>query len=60
MVAEDRRLRLTGYELYRFGGTEFKDAALTDGKYSIGPTSKQVAINFFHQLLETHHIKAKS
>lgn len=60
MVAEDRRLRLTGYELYRFGGTEFKDAALTDGKYSIGPTSKQVAINFFHQLLEKHHIKAKS
>lgn len=23
VVAEDRRLRLTGYEVYRFGGTEF-------------------------------------
>ncbi len=23
MVAEDRRLRLTGYEVYRFGGAEF-------------------------------------
>jgi hypothetical protein len=24
MVAEDRRLRLAGYEVYRFGGQEFQ------------------------------------
>jgi hypothetical protein len=59
MVAEDRRLRLAGYELYRFGGAEFKDATLHAGKYTIGPMAKQVAINFFQQLFEKHHIKAK-
>lgn len=26
MVREDRRLRLAGYEVYRFGGAEFRDA----------------------------------
>jgi hypothetical protein len=26
MVAEDRRLRLGGYEVHRFGGEEFVDA----------------------------------
>lgn len=25
MVAEDRRLRLAGYEVYRFGGHELQD-----------------------------------
>lgn len=25
MVAEDRRIRLAGYEVYRFGGAELKD-----------------------------------
>jgi hypothetical protein len=25
MIAEDRRLRLSGYEAYRFGGSEFVD-----------------------------------
>lgn len=59
MVAEDRRLRLAGYELYRFGGAEFKDATLYARKYTIGPMAKQVAINFFQQLFEKHHIKAK-
>lgn len=59
MVAEDRRLRLAGYELYRFGGAEFKDATLTDGKYLIGSEAKEVAINFFRRLFEKHHIKAK-
>lgn len=59
MVAEDRRLRLAGYELYRFGATEFKDVTLSDGKYMIGPVAKQVAINFFQQLFERHHIKTK-
>lgn len=26
MVAEDRRIRLTGYEVYRFGGWELMQA----------------------------------
>jgi len=26
MVGEDRRLRLAGYEVYRFGGAEFVDS----------------------------------
>ncbi len=59
MVAEDRRLRLAGYELYRFGGAEFEDAILQDRKYTIGPASEQLAINFFQQLWEKHHIKPK-
>lgn len=29
MVSEDRRLRLAGYEVYRFGGAEFSQAAQT-------------------------------
>ncbi|HEY6874214.1 MAG TPA: hypothetical protein VI298_15930 [Geobacteraceae bacterium] len=59
MAAEDRRLRLMGYELYRFGGAEFKDAVLSDGKCTIGPVSKQVAIDFFQQLFEKHHVGTK-
>ena len=27
MVSEDRRLRLAGYEVYRFGGAEFSEDA---------------------------------
>jgi len=39
MVAEDRRLRLCGYEVYRFGGAElFKE------------TSKSMVEAFFDQL----------
>lgn len=59
MAAEDRRLRLMGYELYRFGGAEFKDAVLSDGKCTIGPVAKQVAIDFFQQLFDKHHVGAK-
>jgi hypothetical protein len=59
MVAEDRRLRLAGYELYRFGGAEFSDVTVMDGRYTIGPVAKQVAADFFQQLFEKHHIQAK-
>jgi hypothetical protein len=51
MVAEDRRLRLTGYEIYRFGGAEFVDTSVGGGKVSIGPISKAVAVSFFTALL---------
>jgi len=30
-----RLLRLIGYELYRFGGAEFRDANLVDDRYSL-------------------------
>lgn len=60
MATEDRRLRLAGYDLYRFGGAEFSDVTETNGKYSIGSTAKQVAVSFFQQLFEKYHIKAKS
>ncbi|MGW6898852.1 hypothetical protein ACWGF2_19930 [Streptomyces sp. NPDC054919] len=40
MVAEDRRLRLAGYEIYRFGGWELTE-----------PGGEQLQENFFTQLL---------
>ena len=44
MVAEDRRLRLSGYEIYRFGGAEFMDKG----------AASQKTIEFFEQLF-THY-----
>jgi very-short-patch-repair endonuclease len=46
MVAEDRRLRLAGYELYRFGGYEFCD----------GEKAKRTVENFFDDLFKLHSI----
>ena len=46
MVAEDRRLRLAGYELYRFGGYEFLD----------DENAKQTVKNFFDDLFKLHSI----
>src|SRR5690625_692534 len=42
MVAEDRRLRLAGYEVYRFGGKELVDR----------PAAKGMLRTFFLDLLE--------
>ena len=47
MVAEDRRIRLQGYEIYRFGGAELQDAE--QGKLTV--------INFFNALFQQHSIK---
>lgn len=41
MVAEDRRLRLTGYEVYRFGGAEL-----------VRPDAPKMLADFFDQLAE--------
>lgn len=41
MVAEDRRLRLTGYEVFRFGGHELN-----------GPRAGELVLTFFRQLFE--------
>jgi very-short-patch-repair endonuclease len=43
MVAEDRRLRLLGYELYRFGGLELQ-----------GDGGRQLVADFFEALFQRH------
>jgi len=43
MVSEDRRIRLLGYEIYRFGGSEF-----------IFPNAQQSIIAFFEELFRRH------
>lgn len=45
MVAEDRRLRLTGYEVFRFGGHELN-----------GPRASELVLSFFRQLFEQRGI----
>lgn len=52
MAAEDRRLRLSGYEIYRFGGGEFSDVDMTN--WEVGPKSQQVVESFFDKLLRKH------
>lgn len=54
MASEDRRLRLQGYEVYRFGGAEFSGVELVDGRATIGATSKQLIVDFFEKLFERH------
>jgi hypothetical protein len=44
MVAEDRRLRLRGYEVYRFGGDELRE----------GPHTEQLLATFFDDLAARH------
>jgi hypothetical protein len=51
---EDRRLRLLGYEVYRFGGSEFVD---TNPKTSsVGPRSEEAALDFFERLLKKYAV----
>lgn len=47
MVAEDRRIRLQGYEIYRFGGAELQDKQ----------RGKEIVIEFFNELFRQHAIK---
>ena len=54
MVAEDRRLRLMGYEVYRFGGFEFLDVDLDQRK--IGSKTQQCVADFFDRLLARHAV----
>lgn len=55
MVAEDRRLRLMGYEVYRFGGYEFMDVDL--GQRKVGPHAQQCVTEFFDRLLTRHGVR---
>jgi hypothetical protein len=56
MVKEDRRLRLDGYELYRFGAA-VTDTTLSDGKYLAGEGARRVVVEFFNQLWLRHGVK---
>ena len=44
MMAEDRDLRLKGYEVYRFGGAELTDT----------PAARQLIETFFDRLAERY------
>ncbi|MFZ6638545.1 hypothetical protein ACO0LL_02330 [Undibacterium sp. TC4M20W] len=57
MVEEDRRLRLQGYELYRFGGAEFPDVTKRNDRYDVGPRAKKLVIDFFECLFDRHKIR---
>lgn len=54
MVAEDRRLRLSGYEVYRFGGHEFPDVNIKT--WEVGEHATKVVSTFFDRLLTKHHV----
>lgn len=55
MVAEDRRLRLMGYEVYRFGGHEFLDVNLEQRR--VGQRAQQCVAEFFDRLLARHGVR---
>lgn len=57
MAGEDRRLRLQGYELYRFGGAEFSDTSKTNNRFVVGPNSRKVIIEFFELLFDRHKLR---
>lgn len=59
MAAEDRRLRLLGYEVYRFGGAEFSDTVESGLGWSVGPQSEALAIEFFESLLAKHPFRRR-
>lgn len=48
MVAEDRRLRLAGYEVYRFGGAELQPDDLD---------AEDRGRRFFTELFERHQVR---
>ncbi|GAB3557817.1 hypothetical protein GCM10027405_03280 [Arthrobacter alkaliphilus] len=50
MVAEDRKLRLAGYEVYRFGGQEFVDRRAAAG----------MLLGFFQELLQLPTAQTRS
>ena len=56
MVAEDRRIRNLGYEVYRFGGAEI--VARNGEKFVPLDTAKETITSFFQELFTRHGIKA--
>jgi hypothetical protein len=57
MAAEDRRLRLHGYEVYRFGAAEFGDTEMVEGRFKVGEQSAKTALEFFQALLPKHGVQ---
>ncbi|MFM0509274.1 AbiJ-related protein [Paraburkholderia sp. RL17-373-BIF-A] len=55
MAAEDRRLRLMGYEVYRFGGYEFPDVDLA--KRQVGLRAQKCVADFFERLYAKHGVR---
>lgn len=55
MAAEDRRLRLAGYEVYRFGGHEFKGVRLDHDE--VDAESAGLVVDFFTRLFKRHGVK---
>jgi hypothetical protein len=49
MVSEDRKLRLRGYEVYRFGGFELSETEV----------GKTILKGFFRALFDKHGIVSK-
>jgi very-short-patch-repair endonuclease len=47
MVTEDRRVRILGYEVYRFGGAEFTNTN----------RAAKTIVSFFEELFERHDIR---
>lgn len=60
MASQDRELRLNGYELYRFGASEFADVEVRDDKRQIGPIAKTLAVSFFDRFFARHNIGRKT
>ena len=54
MASEDRKLRLSGYEVYRFGGAEFTDVSMDS--WTVGERSEAMLKNFFDRLLRKHSV----
>jgi very-short-patch-repair endonuclease len=54
MAKEDRWLKLSGYEVYRFGGAEFKDINMKNGE--IGTETEMLIVRFFAGLFDRHNI----
>ena len=59
MTEEDRRLRLSGYEVYRFGAAEFGDVRVNGTRITVGPESRAVAVKFFERLLSRHSVLSR-
>lgn len=54
MAAEDRKLRLQGYDVYRFGAAEFADVQRGEPGWKVGAESQGRAIDFFTRLFDKH------
>ncbi|CAB3769712.1 hypothetical protein GQ57_27165 [Burkholderia sp. MSh2] len=57
MAAEDRKLRLQGYEVYRFGAAEFSDTARSERGWTVGPISEGLVVDFLERLFQKHPLR---